>query len=104
MLVSDTSTQPHIDNLLELSRFSTKGKLLCTIAWVMSFLSNLKSAEEKGQLNKEVHVSVSQVNNAENCLIRSIQSEAFSSEIAHLDSKSTLKPPLQVSQFNLFFG
>ena len=68
----------------------------------MRFVTNLKSAKEKGQLNKEIQVSVSEVNNAENCLIRSIQSEAFSSEIAYLDSKSTTKPPLRVSQLNLF--
>ena len=102
MLVSDISSQPRIDKILDLSRFSTKGKLLRTIAWVMRFVSNLKSAREKSQLNKEEQVSVSEANNAENCLIRSIQSEAFSSEIAYLDSKSTTKPPLRVSQFNLF--
>ena len=82
MLVSDISSQPRIDKILDLSRFSTKGKLLRTIAWVMRFVSNLKSAREKSQLNKEEQVSVSEANNAENCLIRSIQSEAFSSEIA----------------------
>ena len=68
----------------------------------MRFVSNLKSAKEKGQLNKEEQVSVSEVNNAENCLIGSIQSEAFSSEIAYLDLKSATKPPLRVSQLNLF--
>ena len=52
-------------------------------------------------MNKEEQVSVCEVNSAENYFTRSIQNEAFSIEIAYLDSKSEAKPPLRVSQFNL---
>ena len=102
MLSAESYPQYRIHQILDTSRFSKKGKLLRTIAWIMRFISNLKSAMKKEELSKGENISVSEINEAEIVLIRSLQSEVFSSEIGYLITKAHSKPPLYITQFNLF--
>lgn len=102
MLASNAEAPGNIEQVVDMSRFSSKGKLLSTIAWVVRFVANLKAAVKKQESNKEEKLSVAEINVAENSLIRSIQKEAFPKEISYLVTKATSKPPVYVSQFNLF--
>ena len=106
MVVSERGSQPHIEKVVDLERFSDKGKLLRTMAWVLRFVSNLKRYVNKEELNKEKLVSVTEINAAEIMLVRSIQGESFADEINYLLSspagKKHIKCPLYVNQFNLF--
>ena len=104
MVSTGTDPDVQLSNVFDISRFSSKGKLLRTFSWVLRFIQNLKSAVQKTQLNKSNMVSVSETNNAEMILIRSIQSRAYRKEIQFLlsSNNSDTKPPLYVTQFNLF--
>lgn len=106
MVTSERGSQPHIEKVVELERFSDKGKLLRTMAWVVRFVSNLKRSVNKEELNKEKMVSVTEINAAEIILVRSIQGEFFPNEISYLltspAGKKHIKCPLYVNQFNLY--
>ena len=77
MLIAESYSQYHVHQILDISRFSKKGKLLRTIAWIMRFISNLKAAIKKQELSKEENVSVNEINKAKIALVRSLQSEDF---------------------------
>ena len=64
-----------------MKRFSSKGKLIRCIGWILRFIANLRSAGRKHDINVEPMLSLSEVQEAENLLIRSIQNEQFSKEI-----------------------
>lgn len=106
MVASQIGSPPRIDEVIKLERFSDKGRLLRTLAWVLRFVSNLKHSVQKEEVNKEKMVSVSEVNAAEIMLVRSIQNESFAKEIVYLLSSPTgrnhVKIPLYVNQFNLY--
>eukprot|EP00112_Aurelia_sp_Birch-Aquarium-sp1_P002090 Seg1227.8 transcript_id=Seg1227.8/GoldUCD/mRNA.D3Y31 product="hypothetical protein" protein_id=Seg1227.8/GoldUCD/D3Y31 len=100
MLISDTGSQPQIDKILDLTRFSSKGKLLRSIAWVIRFVSNLKCKVSNKDSNTGNQVSTDEIARAENILIRSVQHEAFSKEILYLQANSKgidFAGPLSVS-------
>ena len=102
MLSAHVYLQPRIHHIIDISRFGNKNKVLRTIAWIMRFVSNLKSAIRKEELNKEDKIDILEINEAESILVRSIQSEEFPAEISYLATNATSKPPLYVNQFNLF--
>ena len=102
MLTTDTSSKPRVHEIIDITRFSTKNKLLHTIAWVLRFINNSKIARANGSIVKDNNVSANEVDNAEHILIKSIQNEAFAHEISYLSRKSNNKPPLYVSQLNLY--
>ena len=96
------ATKAQLSNVFEMSRFSSKGKLLRTLAWVLRFIKNLKSVVIKKPLNLERQVSATETEDAEKMLIRSIQGDTFRQEIEYLQSNKGQKPPLYITQFNLF--
>ena len=102
MAITEGSMQPRIHQVVDTSRFSSKGKLLRTIAWVKRFANNLRSKISKQETNIQENLKVAEINEAEILLIRSIQSEAFPKEISYLVGGAASKPPLHVNQFNLF--
>ena len=78
IFTAENRSQPRVDKIVELDRFSNKGKLLRTVAWVLRFTSNLKAAIKKDDINREEMVTVSEINQAELVLVQSIQAESFS--------------------------
>ena len=105
VMVNSGKGDNELSNVIDISRSSSKGKLLRTIAWVFRFVRNLRAAANNKRLNKENLLSASEIENAELHLIRSIQSHEFKAELNYLSSlgsKTTKRPPLYVSQFNLF--
>ena len=103
---SENPAVSRIGEVVDIQRFSTKGKLLRTISWVLRFISNLRASLKSQTKNMEEQASVDEINNAEKILIRSIQGEHFKTEISYLEAckanKTGLRVPLYVNQFNLF--
>ena len=95
LLIAESYSQYRIHQILDISRFSKKGKLLRTITWIMRFISNLKSAIKKQELSKEEYVSVNEINEADIILVRSLQTNDFSSEIGYFITKAPSKTPLR---------
>ena len=91
-------------NVVSIMRFRSKTMLLRTIAWCFRFIRNCKSrSSREGQ--QSLQLQVSEIETAERQLIRSIQTEAFSDEYSFLSGgkgDKDRKPPLLVSQLNLF--
>lgn len=106
MHASDNQSICQVAQILAFQRFSSKGKLVRTMAWALRYISNLKASLKSQTLNIEDQVSVDEINNAEKILIKSIQGEYFKVEIGYLEAckakKTGLKVPLYVQQFNLF--
>ena len=93
-----------ITNNVDLQRFSSKRKLIRTIAWVLRFAHNVKAALHKKPSVVEKEVSVNEIESAERLLIRDIQRHEFKEDVQFLLSKSNdgKKVPIKVYQFNLF--
>ena len=105
VLLSSQKDENDLSNVIDISRYSSKGKLLRVFSWVLKFIQNLKSVVNNTQLNNENMVSVSEIENADFRIIRSIQFQAFKAELAYLlslNNKADKRPPLYVPQFNLF--
>ena len=104
MVSSDKEIQPKINSILDIFRYSTKGKLLRVLAWVQRLVSNLKGKVRIQSVNLEPQLNVPEIKHAETSLIQSIQSEAFKREIEYLSSASNKdkRAPIYVTQFNLF--
>eukprot|EP00795_Rhopilema_esculentum_P009997 gene9997-18624_t len=90
-------------NIIDINRFSSKGRLLRSLAWVHRFLNNLRSSVRKENLVLDQWVTADEISQAETVLIKGIQQQSFNSEIEFVIGKSKSKqvPPL-VNQFNLF--
>lgn len=93
-----------ITDIVDIPRFSSKRKLVNTVAWVLRFVNNVKSALHNKDLNIKKGVSVDEAEIAERLLIRDIQRYEFKEEFQFLLSKGSngRKLPLKVNQFNLF--
>ena len=106
MLTREKKVPIQVDKVVDLNRFSTKGKLLRSIAWVLRFIGNLKCKVNNKDTNTDNQVSVDELERAENLMIATIQHEAFSKEISYLRGIATGlnkgKPPIYVNQFNLY--
>ena len=90
-----------LKDIVDINRFSSKTKLLRVVAWIFRFINNLRSKQKvQGKC-----MNASELEKAENFVIRHIQEESFPSELEFLtrsDKHVARKPPLLVSQFNLF--
>ena len=65
VMVNSGKEEIELGNIIDISRSSSKGKLLCTIAWVLRFVHNINAAVNNKQLNKENILSASEIENAE---------------------------------------
>ena len=106
MLAREKEVPIQVNKILDLSRFSSKGKLLRSMAWVLRFVDNVKCKVNCKDTNTNNQVSIDELERAENIMIRSIQQEAFSKEISYLQNNasglSKTRPPIYVNQFNLY--
>ena len=95
-----------VNRIIDLDRFSSKGKVLRSIAWVLRFVDNLKCKVNGKVTNTNKQVSMVELERAESLIIRSIQHEAFNKEISYLQNSTAglgkTRPPIYVNQFNLY--
>ena len=89
-----------LSDILDINRFSSRGKLLRVLGYMFRFIDNIRSKKQR----KDISLAASELDTAENFVIGKIQSEHFGKELAFLAdtrTQSDRKPPLLVSQFNL---
>ena len=105
MSVLNNTSMLCMEKVIDLKRFSNKGKLIRCIGWVLRFIANLKSARKKCDLDVEPILHESELQEAEKLLLTSIHNEHFSKEIHYVSlCKSVrrgMKTPLYISQFIL---
>ena len=85
-------------DLIDINRFSSIDRVLRVFSWVRRFIENCKKGTND-------HQSELEATESEKVLIRVLQTENFAREISYLSNISKnkdRKPPLLVSQFNLF--
>ena len=103
LVVEDDQTYSKYSSTMSVSEDKLK---VLGIGWVLRFVSNMKSAILKSDFNHEPTLTVSEVNEAENVLIKSIQNDCFAKEIHYLSLSESvrkgMKTPLYVNQFNLY--
>ena len=90
-----------LSNVVDFGKYSSKGKLLRVVGWCFRFINNCK---EKVKVT-ESELKSSEIAHSEKVVIHSVQSESFESEIVYVSNEKLRvdrKPPLLVSQFNLF--
>ena len=97
----DNDSIVSIGKKLDLSRFSSKRRLLRTVGWVKRFVINLKASVRNDELNKDDEPSMEETNDAKIVLFKSIQRDSFCKEIDYLTNK-TGAPPIHVSQLNIY--
>ena len=104
MVNSEEPVSLNLENVFDIRKYSSKGKLLRTLSWVLRFLDNLKARLSCKSINKENEISADETCRAEMVIVKSIQNKAFKIELQYLskDNKSQSKAPLYVDQFNLF--
>ena len=93
-----------IGNVVDVKRFSSKGKLIKTVAYVMKFIRKLRNSTQ-GIRTYTWELSAEEIHEAENMIIRSVQVDAFNLELTYLCHASAMKdvrPPTLAAQFNLF--
>ena len=105
MLAREKEAPIQVNKIIDVNRFSSKGKLLHSIAWVLRFVDNLKCKVNSKDKNMSKQVSTDEIERVENFMIRSIQHEAVSKEISYLQNNkkglSKARPLIYVNQFNL---
>ena len=90
-----------LSNIIDINRFSSTGKLLRVLGWVFRFINNARSIKKQA----EICITALELENAENFVVKKVQSEQFEKELSflsHATSSDSQRPPLLVSQFNLF--
>ena len=106
MLSREKEVPMQVNKIIDINRFSRKGKLLRSIAWALRFVDNLKCKVNSKDNNTSKLVRTDELERAENLMIRSIQHKAFRKEISYLQNNtkglSKARPPIYVNQFNLY--
>ena len=101
MLSREKEVPIQVNKIIDVNRFSRKGKLLRSIAWALRFVDNLKCKVNSKDKNTNKQVSTDELERAKNLMIRSIQHEAFSKEISYLQNNATglskARPPIYVN-------
>ena len=88
-------------DLIDINRFSSIDRVLRVFSWVRRFIENCK----KGTNDHQSELEATEILESEKVLIRVLQTENFAREISYLSNinkNKDRKPPLLVSQFNLF--
>ena len=91
-----------VTNIIELQRFSSKRRLMRTVAWVLCFVHNVKSAVSIIYISIERKPKANEKNNAERLLIRDIQCNELKDEVQFLipKAKDSSKVPIKVTSLN----
>ncbi|XP_039289297.1 uncharacterized protein LOC120352500 [Nilaparvata lugens] len=90
------SNQSVLSNLFV--RCSNYHKMVRSAAYVLRYLHNLQHPDDR----KNEFLSVDEINNAEICLIKAVQADAFSSDLKELNSNSELSPNSTLHPFTPF--
>ena len=80
MFIGKQSTVDMATPLVSIERFSTKSRLLRVYAWVLRFVSHLKTIVSK-KAPKLCPLGGKELRCAENVVIREVQRECFAKEI-----------------------
>ena len=92
--------------IIAIERFSSKTKLLRTMAWVLRFIAKLKAKVSKSNLNIEHEsdtLTSNEIEHAEKTILKQVQNESFVEEIEYLKERKG-KPPKLVHDFDLFLA
>ena len=94
---------PPNEEVINITRFSSKMKLLRSFTWVCRFIRNLRAKVENKPLVLDSQISTEEIISSEKKLLILIQSKAFPLEIDYIQGKgkSSKVPPI-VNQLNLF--
>lgn len=85
----------------EFTKFSNYFKLQRVIAWAMRFINNCKTKSKVKNLNNML--SVNELNNATNIIVRTIQISNFSVEWSHLKNNKPLPAGSKIASLSPFF-
>ena len=92
--------------IIDIDRFGKKSRLIRTVAWVFRFIRNLRAKIYPliEKINTKI-LNASELRQAENLLIISVQDESFTKELNYLMNPKkgeSYIPPIHVTQFNLY--
>ena len=62
-----------LSDILDINRFSSRGKLLRVLGWMFRFIENVRSKKK----HTDISLTASELDTAENFVISKIQSEHF---------------------------
>ena len=94
----NVSTRKTLADIIDIKRYSSLGRLLRVTAYVMRFINKLK---KQNHVESENFITVSELKQAENMWIKTIQSDVYSSELMEIEQKCKKRCSL-VHQLNLF--
>ncbi|XP_028400806.1 uncharacterized protein LOC114523939 [Dendronephthya gigantea] len=104
-----TQSKPDISKIIECQRFSTKGRLIRTTAYVLRIIRVLKrrvSAQENTseglKKGKSAELTAAELRQAEELWVRAVQQFSFKDELDFLLSNKTAVAPTYVTQFGLY--
>ena len=103
MLSKNVNNDSSIGNVGDIMRFSSKGKLIRKVAYVMKFIRWFRNSTQ-GIKKSTGELSAEDIQNAENIIIRSVQVDEFNSELTylcHASASKDVRPTTLVTQFNL---
>jgi hypothetical protein len=86
-----------LNQIIDCCRYNSFGKLVRITAYVLRFVRNLRCSVEKKNEKKANDLTSSELDEAENCLVKNIQAKSFSKEIQFL--KENMKTTNQCSLF-----
>ena len=92
-----------VENVVEFDRFSSKQKLLRVVAYLRRFVTNLKGLIFSDSTAYQGELKPSEIQSAENIIIKQIQAQNFQEEIRYLQGNRSSMIPAYIQTFNLFF-
>ena len=79
--------------IIEFERFSSKLKLIRVVAYVLRFVSNLKTSIKKMAVLKSNELESEEIISAENFIVKFVEREYFSEELSYLKGKKVGEIP-----------
>ena len=92
-----------VGNVAEFDRFSSKQKLPRVVAYLLRFVTNLKSLIFSDSTVYEGELKPSEIQSAENIIMKQIQAQTSPEEICYLQGKRSSTIPAYIQTFNLSF-
>ena len=104
MINVDNQGQNSLTEIVKIENYSSKQRLLKTIAWVLRFISNLRARCNNKEANKNQYLTYAEIESSEVMLLKNIQQKNFDIEIEYISNRKTMssKVPALVNQLGLF--
>lgn len=83
---------PRVHEIIDVTRFSNRNKLFCTIVWGLRFVEDLRRARTESSIVKGNQVSASEVDNTKQILIKSIQKTLLQTRLLICHLNRIVKP------------